>query len=360
MKNKINRLLIAGALTFSAQAVIAEEVVNVYNWSDYITPEVNEEFTAATGIKVVYDVFDSNEFLQSKLLAGGSGYDVVVPSSSFLARQIQAGVFQKLDKSKLSNIGNMWDVIEEQVAQFGPLNDYSVNYMWGTTGIGYNEDMINERMDNAPTSSLAMVFDPDVVSKFADCGVHLLDAPEEIIPAALSYLGEDPRTNDIDVIAKAEAVITAVRPYIQKFHSSQYIDALAAGDICLVVGWSGDIFMASDDADDGVSVVYSIPEEGALMWFDQLAIPKDSPNAENAHKYINWIMDPQQIANATNYVWYANGNLASQPLLDEELLNDPAVYPTPEVREGLYISPQYDNKAQRVVTRTWTKIKTGQ
>ena len=360
MKNKLNTLFIAGALVFSAQTAIAEEVVNVYNWSDYITPEVNEEFTAATGIKVVYDVFDSNEFLQSKLLAGGSGYDVVVPSSSFLARQIQAGVFQKLDKSKLSNIGNMWDVIEEQVAQFGPLNDYSVNYMWGTTGIGFNEDMINERMENAPTSSLAMVFDPDVVSKFADCGVHLLDAPEEIIPAALSYLGEDPRTNDIDVIAKAEAVITAVRPYIQKFHSSQYIDALAAGDICLVVGWSGDIFMASDDADDGVSVVYSIPEEGALMWFDQLAIPKDAPNAENAHKYINWIMDPQQIANATNYVWYANGNLASQPLLDEELLNDPAVYPTPEVREGLYISPQYDNKAQRVVTRTWTKIKTGQ
>ena len=335
MKNKLNSLFIAGALVFSAQTAIAEEVVNVYNWSDYITPEVNEEFTAATGIKVVYDVFDSNEFLQSKLLAGGSGYDVVVPSSSFLARQIQAGVFQKLDKSKLSNIGNMWDVIEEQVAQFGPLNDYSVNYMWGTTGIGYNEDMINERMENAPTSSLAMVFDPDVVSKFADCGVHLLDAPEEIIPAALSYLGEDPRTNDIDVIAKAEAVITAVRPYIQKFHSSQYIDALAAGDICLVVGWSGDIFMASDDADDGVSVVYSIPEEGALMWFDQLAIPKDAPNAENAHKYINWIMDPQQIANATNYVWYANGNLASQPLLDEELLNDPAVYPTPEVREGI-------------------------
>ena len=360
MKNKLNSLFIAGALVFSSQTAIAEEVVNVYNWSDYITPEVNEEFTAATGIKVVYDVFDSNEFLQSKLLAGGSGYDVVVPSSSFLARQIQAGVFQKLDKSKLSNIGNMWDVIEEQVAQFGPLNDYSVNYMWGTTGIGYNEDMINERMEDAPTSSLAMVFDPDVVSKFADCGVHLLDAPEEIIPAALSYLGEDPRTNDIDVIAKAEAVITAVRPYIQKFHSSQYIDALAAGDICLVVGWSGDIFMASDDADDGVSVVYSIPEEGALMWFDQLAIPKDAPNAENAHKYINWIMDPQQIANATNYVWYANGNLASQPLLDEELLNDPAVYPTPEVREGLYISPQYDNKAQRVVTRTWTKIKTGQ
>ena len=363
MKNKLNRLLIAGALTFSAQAVIAEEVVNVLNWSDYIDEQVNEDFTAATGIKVVYDVFDSNEVLEAKLLAGGSGYDVVVPSSSFLARQIQAGVFQKLDKSKLSNIGNMWSDIEDQVAQFGPLNDYSVNYMWGTTGIGYNEGMINERMENAPTSSLAMVFDPDVVSKFADCGVHLLNAPTEIIPAALAYLGEDPRSTDSDVIAKAEAVLTAVRPHIQKFHSSQYIDALANGDICLVVGWSGDIFMAQYaawDAENGVEIVYSIPEEGALMWFDQLAVPKDAPNTANAHKYINWIMDPEQIATATNYVWYANGNLASQPLLDEELLNDPAVYPTPEVMAGLYISPTYDARSQRVITRTWTKVTTGQ
>ncbi len=363
MKNKLNKLLIAGALTFSAQAVIAEDVVNVLNWSDYIDEQVNEDFTAATGIKVVYDVFDSNEVLEAKLLAGGSGYDVVVPSSSFLARQIQAGVFQKLDKSKLSNIGNMWSDIEDQVAQFGPLNDYSVNYMWGTTGIGYNEGMISERMEDAPTSSLAMVFDPDVVSKFADCGVHLLNAPTEIIPAALAYLGEDPRSTDKDVIAKAEAVLTAVRPHIQKFHSSQYIDALANGDICLVVGWSGDIFMAQYaawDAENGVEIVYAIPEEGALMWFDQLAVPKDAPNTANAHKYINWIMDPEQIATATNYVWYANGNLASQPLLDEELLNDPAVYPTPEVMEGLYISPTYDAKSQRVITRTWTKVTTGQ
>ncbi len=363
MKNKLNKLLIAGALTFSAQVVIAEEVVNVYNWSDYIDEQVNEDFTAATGIKVVYDVFDSNEFLQSKLLAGGSGYDVVVPSSSFLARQIQAGVFQKLDKSKLSNISNMWDKIEDQVAQFGPLNDYSVNYMWGTTGIGYNVEKINERMENAPTTSLAMVFDPDVVSKFADCGVHLLDAPEEIIPAALAYLGEDPRSTDSDVIAKAEAVLTAVRPHIQKFHSSQYIDALGNGDICLVVGWSGDVFQAlyaAEEAENGVEIVYSIPDEGALMWFDQLAVPKDAPNADNAHKYINWIMDPEQIATATNYVWYANGNFASQPLLEPDLLSDPAVYPTPEVMENTYISPAYDAKSQRVVTRTWTKVKTGQ
>jgi putrescine transport system substrate-binding protein len=374
MKTIVKAGLIAGAIALFTQnknntnhkrvkTNLEEKVVHVYNWSDYIDEQVNTDFTAATGIKVVYDVFDSNEVLEAKLLAGSSGYDVVVPSSSFLARQIQAGVFQKLDKSKLSNIGNMWDVVEQRVEQFGPLNDYSVNYMWGTTGIGYNDGLISERMENAPTTSLAMIFDPDVVSKFADCGVHLLNAPTEIIPAALAYLGEDPRSTDSDVIAKAEAVLTRVRPYIQKFDSSQYIDALANGDICLAVGWSGDIFMAQYaawDAENGVEIVYSIPDEGALMWFDQLAIPDDAPNADNAHKYINWLMNPEQIATATNYVWYANGNLASQPLLDEDLLNDPAVYPTPEVMAGLYISPTYDSKSQRVITRTWTKVTTGQ
>jgi len=365
MKIKVKSLLIASALACSAQIAVAEEnVVHIYNWSDYIDEheQVNANFTAATGIKVVYDVFDSNEVLEAKLFAGDSGYDVVVPSAGFLSRQIQAGVYQKLDKSKLPNIVNMWDIVEKRVEQFGPLNDYSVNWHWGTTGLGYNEGMINERMENAPTTSLAMVFDPDVVSKFADCGVHLLNAPAEIIPAALAYIGEDPSTHDVEVLKKAEGVLDKVRPYIQKFHSSQYIEALANGDICLVVGWSGDIFMSQArawEADNGVEIVYSIPDEGALMWFDQLAIPKDAPHPDNAHKYINWVMIPEQIALATNWVWYANGNLASQPLLDEELFNDPAVYPTPEVLEGLYTVPAYDAATQRVVTRLWTKITTG-
>ena len=365
MKNKIKYLLIASALACSAQIAVAEEnVVHIYNWSDYIDEheQVNVNFTAATGIKVVYDVYDSNEVLEAKLFAGDSGYDVVVPSAGFLSRQIQAGVYQKLDKSKLPNIVNMWDVVEKRVEQYGPLNEYSVNWMWGTTGLGYNEGKINERMENAPTTSLAMVFDPDVVSKFADCGVHLLNASSEIIPAALAYIGEDPSTHDVEVLKKAEGVLEKVRPYIQKFHSSQYIEALANGDICLVVGWSGDIFMAqlrAWDADNGVEIVYSIPDEGALMWFDQLAIPKDAPHPDNAHQYINWTMDPEQIATATNYVWYANGNLASQELLDPELLEDPAVYPTPEVLEGLYTVPTYDAATQRVVTRLWTKITTG-
>jgi len=365
MNNKFDKLLIASAFTFAFSSSMAaeESVVNVYNWSDYIDEQVLADFTAATGIKVVYDTFDSNEILEAKLLAGSSGYDVVVPSASFLARQIQAGVFRPLDRSKLSNIGNMWDVVERRVDGYGPLNMYSVNWMWGTTGIGYNVGMINDRMPDAPTGSLAMIFDPDVVSKFADCGIHILNAPTEMIPMALSYIGEDPATTDPEVLKKAEAVWAPVRQYIQKFHSSQYIDALANGDICLTTGWSGDVFMAqyaAAEANNGVEIAYTVPQEGALMWFDQLAIPKDAPHADNAHKFINWTMVPEQIATATNYVWYANGNLASQPLLEPDLLSDPSVYPTPEVLETLYTSPTYNAKTQRTVTRTWTKITTGQ
>ena len=357
--------LLAGCslLMLSSAQAADENIVNVYNWSDYIDEEILADFETETGIKVVYDVFDSNDILETKLLAGGTGYDVVVPSASFLTRQIQAGVFQKLDMSKLDNYGNMWDVVNDQVARFGPLNEYSVNYMWGTTGIGYVEDKILERMPDAPVDSLAMIFDPDVVSKFADCGIHVLDASDEIIPAALAYIGEDPNSKDKAVIAKAEAVLAAVRPYIQKFHSSEYINALANGDICLAVGWSGDVFQArdrADEAENGVTVVYSVPREGALMWFDQMAIPKDAPHADNAHAFINFIMRPEVIAKATNYVWYANGNKASQPMLEPDLLSDTSVYPSEEGMQALYIVTPYAPRVQRQVTRLWTKVKSGQ
>ena len=363
MKINIKKVLLASVVVLlTPVAIAASNVVNVYNWSDYIDKQILSDFTKETGIKVVYDVFDSNELLETKMLAGGSGYDVVVPSASFLTRQIEAGAFQKLDKSKLPNIRNMWSEIEEKVAYFGDLNDYSVNYMWGTTGIGYNINLIKERMPNAPTDSLAMFFDPDIISKFADCGVHILNAPTEIIPAALIYIGEDPRTRDSSVIKKAGDVFAKVRPYIQKFHSSQYIDALANGDICLVMGWSGDVFLARDvaaEADNGVEIAYEIPKEGTQIWFDQLAIPTDARNVDNAYKFINWLMRPEQIASATNYVWYANGNLLAQKFVEEEILNDPTVYPTPEVMTRLYVDKPYDARTQRIITRTWTKITTG-
>ncbi len=354
--------MIALALA-TGPAVAQEKVVNVYNWSDYIDESILEDFEKETGIKVVYDVFDSNEVLETKLLAGGTGYDVVVPTGSFLSRQIQAGVFRKLDKSKLPNLKNMWDVVEKRTATYDPGNDYSINYMWGSTGIGYNEEKILERMPDAPVTSWRMLFDPEVVSKFADCGIHVLDAPTELIPAALNYIGEDPDSKDPDVIAKAEPVLMAIRPYIQKFHSSEYINALANGDICMAVGWSGDVLQArdrADEAENGVTIKYVAPDEGALMWFDQMAIPTDAPHPDAALAFLNYIMEPEVMAKASNYVYYANGNKASQEYLEEDVIGDPAIYPPQAALDTLYTVTPYPPRVQRTVTRLWTKVKTGQ
>jgi putrescine transport system substrate-binding protein len=355
----------AAALAFAGGAAFAQEadkVVNVYNWSDYIDEEILAEFEAETGIKVVYDVFDSNDILETKLLAGSSGYDVVVPTGGFLQRQIQAGVFQKLDKSKLGNLGNMWDAIASRTARYDPGNEYSVNYMWGTTGIGYNVDAVKARLGTDTVDSWSVIFDPDVISKFSDCGVHVLDAADEVIPAALNYLGHDPNSKDTKLIEEAGALIEKIRPHVTSFNSSPYINALADGDACLAVGWSGDVLQARDraaEANSGVAVEYAIPQEGALMWFDQLAVPADAPHPENAHLFIDYIMRAEVAAKASNYVYYANGNLASQPMLTEDVIGDPAIYPTAETVGNLYVTTPYGPKEQRVVTRLWTKIKTG-
>ncbi len=350
---------VAGLMASTAMA----DEVRVYNWSDYIDEELLSKFEAETGIDLIYDVFDSNEVLETKMLAGGSGYDVVVPSGTFLQRQIQAGAFQKLDTDKLPNSGNLWDVIEARTAAYDPDNAYSINYMWGTTGIGANVGKVTEILgEDAPIGSLDLVFQPGNMEKLAECGVHFLDAPAEIIPAALAYLGEDPDSHDPDVIAKAEPLLAAVRPYIQKFHSSEYINALANGDICVAIGWSGDILQARDraaEADNGVEIVYNAPSEGALMWFDQMAIPADAPNPEAAHVFLNFILDAQNMADASNYVYYANGNLASQPLLEEDVIGDPAIYPDAATLENLYTTTPYPARVQRTVTRLWTKVKSG-
>lgn len=351
------------ALLLVPLAMAQDKVVNVYNWSDYIDESILQDFEQETGIKVVYDVFDSNDILETKLLAGSTGYDIVVPTGSFLARQIQAGVFQKLDKSKLPNLSNMWDKITERLTVYDPDNEYAINYMWGTTGIGYNVDQIKERMADAPVDSWAMIFDPEVVAKFADCGIHVLDAADEMIPAALNYLGMNPDSKDKKDMEKAAELLMKIRPHIQKFHSSEYINALANGDICLAVGWSGDILQARDraaEADNNTTVEYSIPKEGALMWFDQMAIPKDAPNPDNAHAFLNYIMQPEVIAKASNYVYYANGNKASQELLNEDVINDPAIYPPPETMDRLYTVSPYPPRAQRTLNRHWTRIKSGQ
>ena len=354
--------IVFAAVIMSAQMAWAEEV-RVYNWSDYIDEDLLSKFEEESGYKLIYDVFDSNEVLETKLLAGGSGYDVVVPSGTFLQRQIMAGAFQKLDTSMLSNMGNLWDVVQDRTDTYDPDGAYSINYMWGTTGIGVNVAKVTEILgEDAPIDSLALVFDPANMEKLAECGVYFLDAPGEIVPAALQYLGEDPDSKDLDVLAKAEPLLAAVRPYVLKYNSSEYISALANGDICVAFGWSGDILQSRDraaEADNGVEIAYSAPSEGALMWFDQMAIPVDAPNPTGAHAFLDFIMDPENMAAASNYVYYANGNLASQPLLEEDVIGDTAIYPDAKTLETLYITTPYDAKVQRFVTRMWTRVKSG-
>ncbi|MEN8840323.1 MAG: polyamine ABC transporter substrate-binding protein [Octadecabacter sp.] len=360
-----NAYLLSGiaALALVAGSATAEEV-RVYNWSDYIDEDLLAQFEEETGIDLIYDVFDSNEVLETKMLSGGSGYDVVVPSGTFLQRQIVAGAFQTLDQSQLSNAGNMWDVVSSRTEQYDPENAYSINYMWGTTGIGVNVGRVQEVLgEDAPIDSWDLVFDPANMEKLAECGVHFLDAPAEMIPAALNYIGEDPNSHDPDVIAKAADVFDAIRPFIQKFNSSAYINGLANGDICVAVGWSGDVLQARDraaEADNGVEIAYNVPIEGAQMWFDQMAIPVDAPNVEGAHKFLNFIMDAQNMAAASNYVYYANGNLASQEHLIEDVIGDVAIYPDAATLDNLFTTTPYDARVQRVVTRLWTTVKSGQ
>lgn len=355
----------AAALSISASAAWAQDrVVNVYNWSDYIDEEILEEFTAETGIKVVYDVFDSNDILETKLLAGSTGYDVVVPSGTFLARQIQAGVFQPLDKSKLTNMGNLDPAVSERLSSYDPGNAHAINYMWGTTGIGYNVAKVAEALgEDYDPNTWDMVFNPEVAAKLKDCGIYILDASDEIIPAALNYLGMDPDSKNADEITQASGLLLEARGNVRKFHSSEYINALANGDICVAVGWSGDVLQARDraaEADAGVEVEYAIPKEGALMWFDNMAIPADAKNVEEAHEFLNYIMKPEVMAKASNYVYYANGNLASQEFLEKDVIDDPAIYPDEETLSKLYITTPYNQRTQRVVTRAWTKVLTGQ
>jgi putrescine transport system substrate-binding protein len=358
---------VVAALAGIAPAVAQQKQVNVFNWSDYIDPTILEDFTKETGIKVKYDVFDSNDILETKLLAGKTGYDVVVPSAHFLGRQIQAGVFQKLDKSKIPNLSGMWPEVTARLAKYDPGNDYAVNYMWGTTGIGYNVKKIKERAPDLALDSWAVVLDPANAAKFKDCGIMMLDAADEIIPATLKYLGLDPDSKNPEDYKKAAEHFKKIRPFVRKFHSSEYINALANGDVCLVVGWSGDIKQASDRAEEKnakikdekkkVDIEYFIPKEGAAMWFDNFVLPKDAKNVEEAHIFINYMMKPEVIAKASDFVKYPNGNLASQKFINPEVLKDPSIFPTKETMDNLFQVSSYDPKSQRALTDTWRDMK---
>jgi putrescine transport system substrate-binding protein len=362
----VHALVIAAACAAIAPAAAQsnrERVVNVYNWSDYIAPTVVEDFNKESGIKVRYDTFDSNDTLETKLLAGKSGYDVVVPTGYFLERQIKAGVVQKLDKARLPNLANLWPEISQRLAKYDPGNEYAVNYMWGTTGIGYNARKAREVLGpNGTIDSWDIVFKPETLAKFKDCGVHLLDASDDILAAALHYLGLDPNSSNEADLQKAADLVMKIRPYVRKFHSSEYLNALASGEICLVVGFSGDIKQSQKravEAKNGVEIAYAIPKEGAQLWFDNLAIPRDAKNVAEANEFINYLQRPEVAAKNTNFISYANGNLASQKFIDKSIIDDKAIYPNEATMRKLYTIGAPDPKTQRLINRLWTRIKTG-
>ena len=359
---------IAAALTLLSAPVQAEQrVVNFYNWSNYMAPEVLEAFTKETGIKVVYDTFDANETLETRLMAGKSGYDVVVPTAYFLQRQIKANIFQKLDKAKLPNLANAWPMVTKHLATYDPGNVYAANYMWGTTGIGYNVAKVQQILGpDAKIDSWDIVFKPENLAKFKDCGVHMLDSADDIFPAALSWLGLDPNSTKQADLEKAADAVAKVRSSVRKFHSSEYLSALATGEICFVVGWSGDIMQAraraaeaKKDSSSGIEIGYAIPKEGAQMFFDNLAIPADAKNVNEAHELITYLYRPDVAAKNSDFLSYASGNLASQKLVDPKILNDKNIYPDEATLSKLFVITAREPATQRIINRLWTKVKTG-
>ena len=363
----VRKLVLAAAavalLAFGPAPVQAQEnVVRVYNWSDYIDPEVLKEFTAKTGIEVVYDIFDSNEVLETKLLAGSTGYDLVVPTANFLARQIQAGIFTELDKSKLPNWGNLDPQLMGLASKYDADNAHAMIYLWGTVGLGFNVDKVKERLPDVPTDSWSLLFDPANAAKLADCGIMILDSPTDVLPHALRYIGEDPDSKDPAVIEKGMAVLEQIRPYVRKFHSSENLNALANGDICLSLMWSGDAGIAktrAEEANNGVNIQYVIPKEGALLWFDMMAMPADAPHSDNAYAFMNYLLEPEVMAKISNFVTYPNAVEPSLALIDEEVKSDPSLFPTAEVKKNLFTVTPFDQRLQRTVTRLWTKLVTG-
>jgi putrescine transport system substrate-binding protein len=341
----------------------AGHALNLFIWSDYLAPNTLSDFEQQTGVTVHAAYYDSNETLETKLLAGSSGYDVVVPTASYFERQIKAGVYLKLDKSKLPNLKNMDPQLMARVAMHDPDNAHGIIYMWGTNGIGYNEKMVKALMPDAPLDSWSLVFDPAVAAKIAKCGISVLDSPAEMMRAVLNYLGKDPNSQKPEDVQAAEATLLKIRPYIRNINSSEYIEALANGDLCVAVGYNGDVLQARDrarDANKGIDIKYVVPKEGSIIWFDMLAIPKDAPHPEAAYAYLNYIMEPKVIADISNFKRYANANLASQPYVLESVKDDPAIYPPPQLREKLAVQLADSPEQTRVITRMWEKFKTGQ
>lgn len=350
------------AVSISTTAIAEEQVVNFYNWSDYISPEILENFTKETGIKVNYDVYDSNEVLEAKLMSGGSGYDLVVPTGSFLERHVQAGIYAEIDRSKLTNYGNLDTVLMEKIARHDEGNKHNVPYAWGTIGLGYNVAMLKERLGDMPVDTLDLIFKPEIAAKLKDCGITVLDSPAEVVSIALNYLGLDPNSEKKADLKKATALLKSARESYGKFNSSTYISDLANGETCLALGYNGDMLQAqsrAEEAGQGIEIGYAIPKEGTMVWFDLLAIPADAPHKEAAHKLMDYILKGESAASISNYAYYAVANKAAEPLVLEEVLNNPGIYPTEEVKANLFTQNAHTSKFDRLLTRAWTGIKTG-
>lgn len=362
---KMGKTLLAATLAgLMAGAVQADDkVLHVYNWSDYIAPDTIAKFEKQSGIKVVYDVFDSNETLEAKLLAGKSGYDVVVPSNNFLAKQIKAGVYQELDKSKLPNWKNLdTDLLKAVGDASDQGNKHAFPYMWGSIGIGYNPEKVKAALGVDKIDSWDVVFKPENIAKLKSCGVSFLDAPTEMIPAALHYLGKPTNSKDKADLKAAEDLFLSIRPSVAYFHSSKYISDLANGNICVAVGYSGDLEQSkarAHEAGDKVKLAYSIPNEGAGTFYDMVAIPKDATNVDAAYQFMNFLMQPEIMAEITNAVRFPNGNKAATALVDKDISGDPSIYPSDAVKAKLYAISDLDAPTLRLITRSWTKIKSG-
>ena len=363
LKNAGKTLLALSLLGAMAGAVQADDkVLHVYNWSDYIAPDTIANFEKESGIKVVYDVFDSNETLEAKLLAGKSGYDIVVPSNSFLAKQIKAGVYQELDKSKLSNYDNLNKSLLKAVSVSDPDNKHAFPYMWGSMGIGYNPEKVKAALGVDKIDSWDVLMKPENIAKLKSCGVSFLDSPTEMLPVALHYLGLPTDTTKKADLKQAEDLFMKIRPSIGYFHSSKYISDLANGNICVAVGYSGDIEQAKTRAAEAggkVKIAYDIPKEGAGSFFDMVAIPKDAENVEAAYAFMNYLLKPDVMAAITNSVRFPNGNEKATALVDKDITSDPGIYPSAEVQSKLYAIADMPAATQREMTRSWTKIKSG-
>ena len=364
MKHPLKTSFIAATAVLGLSAVAASaQELNVYNWSDYIAEDTIANFEAETGIKVTYDMYDSNEVLEAKMMAGSSGYDVVVPSGDFLARGRETGAYQDLDLSRLTQYSQQDMQVQGLANQQVGVDNGGAVYMWGTTGVAYNVAMIEERLGaDAPTDSWSLILDPQYASKLEDCGVAILDAPTDVLPNVIAYMGGDGTSMDAADFEKAGEILNAVRPHLRYIHSSQTINDIANGDICAAIMWSGDAFQAAlraEEAENGHVIDYYIPKEGTNLWFDQFAIPADAKNLDAAYKFIDYMLRPDVAAANVNYVWYASGSEGAKADIDPEILEHPGIYPTADAQKKLFVTPVYDTRLDRAVTRVWSRFTAG-